>query len=109
MKTMLRNRINVRNFAGAATVFALLSAGVAPLVAQVTLPAPELSPEVQRRLPELQARAALLAAKLARQPKIECGMKVIPADPKVDPQAVKPAPDQAKTFTIRQVPPAACR
>jgi len=67
---------------------------------------PNLFPEVSRRQLELAARAA---AKLLTKPKVTCGMTVMPADPKVDLQLVKPVPDQVTKSTIRKVPPAACR
>lgn len=76
-----------------------------PLAAQSN-PRPNLSPDVQRRQLERAARAA---AKLLTKPTVTCGMTVVPADPKVDPKAIKPVPDQATKHTIRQVPPAACR
>jgi hypothetical protein len=98
-----------RDRAAIAGLAAFLFVGGGSLAAQTTPPAPPQGPELQRRQLELQARAALLAARLARQPRIECGMTVIPANPKVDPQAVKPVPERAPKGTIRQVPPPACR
>ena len=90
-----------------------MSAGIVPLAAQIgpapRPPVPKLTPEGQRRLFETQQRLAEAVAKVGRKPKVTCGMVVIPADPKVDPQAVKPVPDQETKFSIRQVPPAACR
>jgi hypothetical protein len=84
----------------------LLTAGIAPLAAAQFVPPGTPSPEIQRRQLELAARAA---AKLVTKPKVTCGTTVVPADPKVDPKAIKPVPDQATTHTIRQVPPGACR
>jgi hypothetical protein len=61
-------------------------------------------------LPEAQARALFeQAAKNAVKPKIVCGTMVIPADPKIDPQIVKPVPDSGVTLTLRQVTPSTCR
>jgi hypothetical protein len=43
------------------------------------------------------------------KPKVTCGMTVIPADPNVDPKAIKPVPGGTTKHTIRKLPPAACR
>jgi len=94
-----------RSYAGVIGL-ALLVFMAIPLAAQTPPFAPNLSPEVQRRQLE---RAAQAAARLIRKPTITCGMTVVPADPKVDPKVIAPAPDRGTTHTIRPVPPAVCR
>jgi hypothetical protein len=102
--------MRARYYAGIAGLAALMSAGIVPLAAQtgpVPRPlAPELTPEARRQLLETRQRLAEAVAKAGLKPNVTCGMVVIPADPKVDPKAVKPVPDQKTNFTIRQVPPA---
>jgi hypothetical protein len=63
----------------------------------------------QRRQLELAERLARAAVKMSRTPKIVCGTTIIPADPKVDPKAIKPAPDSATYFRMRPVTPKICR
>jgi hypothetical protein len=43
------------------------------------------------------------------QSRTVCGMKLIPADPSIDPKFVIPRNDDATKYTIRIVPPPACR
>jgi hypothetical protein len=98
--------MRARHYAGMASVAMLMSCGIS-LAAQSVPAPPNLTPEARRQL-ELQMREALRTATLAIKPRVTCGMTVIPADPKIDPKAVKPAPDHPKG-TIRQVPPSTCR
>jgi hypothetical protein len=99
-------RMRARYYVGLAGVAGLLWSSIVPIAGQSSPAGPNLSPEVQRRQLELAVRAA---AKLALKPKVTCGMTVIPADPTVDPKAIKPLPDQTTKHTLRQVPPGACR
>ena len=69
-------------------------------------PAPGISSDQRRQALELARRAA---AERWPQSKVICGMTIIPADPNVDPKFVKPVPDQATKFTLRQATPAICR
>ena len=48
-------------------------------------------------------------AQAAATTKVVCGTTVIPSNPNVDRKLVKPIPDQATKFTLRKIPPAACR
>jgi hypothetical protein len=47
-----------------------------------------------------------LWANVFSEPKVVCGMAVVPANPSVDPKMVKPVPEGG--FTMRIVPPPAC-
>ena len=39
---------------------------------------------------------------------VVCGMKIIRADPTIDPQILKDPPDRKKSFTMRMVRPTVC-
>lgn len=43
------------------------------------------------------------------RPKVVCGMTLIPADPRIDPQILHEPPDTATKFAIRKVEPKICR
>jgi hypothetical protein len=97
--------MRARDYAAVVGVAGVVSLGMVPLTAQSVPSQPRPNPEVQRR----QQLAMQALAKTAMKPKVECGMKIVPADPRVDPKAIKPVPDQATKPTIRQVAPGACR
>ena len=97
--------MGARHFAGTVGWALLISVGTIPLAAQSVPSNPNPSAAQRKQL----ERATQLAAQLVVRPKVRCGMTVIPADPKVDPKAIKPVPDQTTQHTIRKVPPAACR
>lgn len=95
--------MRMRYFARTTTAAVLVSLAV-PLSAQSVLPG-AASPQLRQQLEQ----AAQAAARLAMKPKVTCGMTVIPADPNVDPKAIKPVPGGTTKHTIRKLPPAACR
>ena len=55
---------------------------------------------------QLTPRGGATAA-LREQPKVVCGMIVVPVNPAPDPRMVKPVPSD-KTFTMRVVTPPVC-
>jgi len=58
---------------------------------------------------ERAARQALQAVRSQKsEPKIVCGMVVIPADPRIDPKIVVPPPADAGTSKIRRIVPPVC-
>jgi hypothetical protein len=95
--------MRTRYFIGMTAAVVLVSLDV-PLAGQ-SVPPGATNPQQRRQL----EKAAQAAARLAMKPKVTCGMTVVPADPKLDPKAIKPAPDRTTKYTIRQVPPGACR
>ena len=52
---------------------------------------------------------AQLAQPSTGQPKVVCGMTVIPADPTIDPKFAIAPPDRATKYTMRLIDPAVCR
>ena len=66
---------------------------------------PALPDRWQRRAPQLQAPRAV-----GPVPCVHYTMRIIPADPNVDPKFVKPAPDNGTTYSGHRItPPPACR
>lgn len=45
----------------------------------------------------------------AAEPKVVCGMTLIPADPQIDPRFAIPIPQDGTRFTIRAIEPPVCR
>jgi hypothetical protein len=45
----------------------------------------------------------------AREPRVVCGMKVIPADPSIDPKMIIPRPPDGTRYTMRVIPPPICK
>jgi hypothetical protein len=45
---------------------------------------------------------------LASEPRVVCGMTVMPVDPATDPEFARPTPDRSTSFTIRAVEPTVC-
>ena len=43
------------------------------------------------------------------QPKVVCGMTVVPADPKVDPKMRVATPDAGVKYAMKVVPPTVCK
>ena len=63
--------------------------------------------EIQKA--QLHAAAALERQAFNAQPRVVCGMKVIQADPEIDPKMIhRPAPSSTPTFHIRRMPPTTC-
>jgi hypothetical protein len=45
----------------------------------------------------------------ASEPRVVCGMKVIPADPNIDPKIFVERPADATRYTMRVIPPPICK
>jgi hypothetical protein len=58
---------------------------------------------------QLAAQMELQRHALNAQPRVVCGMKLIQADPGIDPKMIlRPAPSSTTTFHIRRIPAASC-
>ena len=49
------------------------------------------------------------SARPSTQPRVVCGMKVIPADPKIDPKIFIQRQPDATQYAIRSIPPTICK
>ena len=49
------------------------------------------------------------AQRRAQEPRLVCGMTLIPADPNLDPAIRRPVPEHGPKFTIQTIQPPACR
>jgi hypothetical protein len=105
--------MTIAKWAAVATATLVSLHALTPARAQVAEPAqPQLSQASPAPNPTAGQRRQLeMAMRLvqAAKPRVVCGTTIIPANPNVDRDLVKPIPDQATKFSRRQVPPAACR
>ena len=101
--------MRARHYVATAALAGLMLVEGIPLAAQSRPNLPQPGPELRRLQREVQEQAARMAMSLAQKPKVVCGTTIIPADPKIDRKAIKPAPDKGPKSTIRQVPAPACR
>ena len=92
---------------------ALVVAAVGEVMAQAqSVPRPSPAPNVQLRpwtLPAPPPKGAVhrLPNRQAPPP-VRCTMRIIPADPRIDPKMAK-EPDASVEYAKKEVPPPACR
>ena len=93
------------------TAVLIVLCGVLPALAQQK-PAWKRQPTPYRGLfqtEDLRATAKKAQEAPASQPRVVCGMSVIPMDPNIDPKIfIERKPDDTR-YTIRSIPPLACR
>jgi hypothetical protein len=56
-----------------------------------------------------QVARAQASSTPAPQPRVVCGMKLIPTDPNIDPKIFVPPPADSTRYTMRVVPPTVCK
>jgi hypothetical protein len=96
------------------------AAGAAPVtLATEGLPAPAVGTHSFKKLltvsedamqkARLQAAMELQRQASNAQPRVVCGMTVVPADPEIDPKMIhRPAASSTTTFHIKRIAPRAC-
>jgi hypothetical protein len=93
------------------TIALILLCGVLPALAQQK-PARKRQPTPYSGLfqvQDLSAAAKQQEAPAPPQPRVVCGMSVIPTDPSIDPKIfIERKPDDTR-YTIRSIPPPICK
>ena len=90
-------------------VLLLLLSSVAPAFAQASRANPYQKLFQPRDLKEVARAQQRDHARQSTEPRVVCGMKVIPADPRIDPKIfIQRKPDDRR-FTIRSMPPTICK
>ena len=91
-----------------AVVIVLLST-VVPAFAQASRANPYKPLFQPRDLREVAQAEQRDAARRAAEPRVACGMKVIPMDPNIDPKIFIPRQPDDTRYTIRSIPPSICK